>query len=219
MKISTFAIEAAKNAREASEKPFRWSAHHVKELIFFYLKGVDLDGSSKIQLTFGEPEENELVYSKILNASNYYIVDFDKKAYDKLSEKEREMYVLKESIIALKAIAELNQRVDVVGFLSEVEKKIIDSDFYLLVHVKKLDKIHKIKNIKYKVNRVINREVGEGWQCIVDVNGEVRKLWMHKIPHFLDMTEVFKRSDCSSQKYSIYDRLGKERFFVTHEGV
>lgn len=208
-------IEASRNIKSRNGNPFRWDAHHIKEILAFFLKGIDLDGSSKIQITFGPPDDDsKRNYHKILNSSNYIIADFNFKEYDLLSESKKELAIFDNAIYSLKEISIINDRPDLFDFISEIEKKILGIEFNLDIEIKKLAKTDRVNGAKLSVHRILNRNIGEGWQCILKGVNKFEKIWMHEVPHYLDMTDIFKYSEYSNFKYSVFDRLGKERFSI-----
>lgn len=85
--------------------PFRWSAHHVKEIFLSCLpKGYTLDGSSKITITCGSRTDDEPVYAQMLGTSRLYVEDFDFDFYKQATVEQRQEIILDLIVRSLREI-------------------------------------------------------------------------------------------------------------------
>ena len=78
MRFKILKIEASQAVKNQFEPPFRWMAHHVKEIYMEMLPDVVINGSQLIEIDCG-PQGDEEIFDNILGSTNHFVEDFDFK--------------------------------------------------------------------------------------------------------------------------------------------
>ena len=214
MKLRILTIEASKiKDIFPKEIPFRNFAHHIKEQFLFFLpKNVEINKSSKIEIVFG-PKGNEPLFDNVLGSTNYFIEEFDFKAFYELSDIEKEYIVLEKIKETLIKLSDKKVEIEIL----ETTKKLYENKFNLEIEIKKLSKYLTNKKRKISIFRILNKDIGEGWKYkIIDTNTKeiIEENWMTKIPNYLDKTDYFKKSIINEDKFIIVNNLEKVVFEI-----
>ena len=216
MKLTMLAVEASDGAVVPPEIPFRWLAHHVREVLLALLsKGLDVDGSGKIQVTCG-PKGEDVQYQQMLGTSNYFVEDFDFAQFSALTGESRDNYLLdiiQNSLIDMALRSGASPTVE--RAIKETADVVRAHDFSLKLRIPKLCKSSPSRRAKAEVFRCLNRVDGEAWCLQVTTKGvaEPSTTWLTERPHYVDMTGYFKKAEWSGERYLLRNRLGK----VVHE--
>ncbi len=217
MKLTMLAVEAADDVSMSNGVPFRWLVHHVREGVVALLpKGLDVDGCSKIQITCVPGRTQSEQYWQALGASEYVVEDVDFGRLHALPPRARDTCLLAVVEEALVDLAGRNDRGDAVETaIREACEALRHQDFSLVLPIARLSKTSPDRAARARVVRCLNREVGEAWRVeITRKSGAAPDVrWMTERPHYLDMRDVFARSEWSEGRFVVRNRLGK----VTYE--
>ena len=119
MKLNILTMENSEMARAnipPNVLPFRWLAHHVSEIFLMLLPKIDMNGSSKISVIFGQRGQ-EVAFDNVFGVTNYFIEDFDFKTFYSLSSHEQELTLLTELTKALLFIANRKEENKIISDL------------------------------------------------------------------------------------------------------
>lgn len=217
MKLTMLAVEAATDMSTPNGLPFRWSAHHVREGVLALLpRGLDVDGSSKIQITCAPGRARSRQYWQALGASEYVVEDVDFGRLAGLPSRERDICLLGLIEGALIDLAGRHHRGHAVETaIREACEALRRQDFRLDLPVPRLAKSSRDRTARARVVRCLNRDAGEAWRVEITTNSgaEPDIRWMTERPHYLDMRDVFARSEWAQGRFIVRDRLGR----ITYE--
>ena len=205
MKLSILDIERARGADRENELPFRWQAHHVKEIILSRLKGLDIDGSSKITLEFSSPPAGDDAYSQMLGTSNFHRDCFDFKLYESLAGFQKDKYLSDEIFDALIEVAKFAGNETAQVQLSVLKADILNTHFAQSELIDKISKKSVKNRIAVEIFRILNREVGEGWQYVLNHKDHIKTGWVNSVPDYLDGHEIYKKSFLNATSFWIID--------------
>jgi len=205
MKLSILDIERARGADREHELPFRWQAHHVKEIILSRLKGLDIDGSSKITIEFSSPPDGDDAYSQMLGTSMCHREGFDFRLYESLTGFQKDKYLSDEIFDALIEVAQLAGNETAKDRLSVLKLDILNTHFEQSERIEKISKKSIKNHIAVEIFRILNREVGEGWQYVLSHKERIKTGWINKVPDYLDGHEIYKKSFLNASSFWIID--------------
>lgn len=212
MYLKMIAVEASNRITLPAVPVFRWTAHHVKEIVLALLPPkFTLDGSSKIQVTCG-PRGDEPQYRRTFGTAHYFREDFDFQRYYELTPLERDqmlLQVLEESFLDIATSVDVGA--EVRDAISTTAKKVRACGFNLVLRSQNLSRCTPCRRLTVHVYRMLNREVGEVWSCKVrDRDGRlVHTELMGESPHYLDLTDFYKLSRWKGSVFEVQSRLGK----------
>jgi hypothetical protein len=215
VKLREIRIEASSAVSDHGVVPpdlvFRWTAHHVRELVAGCLpKAYILDGSSVFQITCG-PRGSAAQYSVLLGSSEYFAEDFDFAKYRAASPTERD-----ETLLTLidDSLSDVAARVgaDSSGIKAAVQQ-VRGLGVRRTVEVKKLGR-KLAGGERIRVVRTLSREEGETWRFRLTSRSEalLAEVAMGTVPNFLDRREYYARAEMVRGAYVVRTRLGKEAF-------
>ncbi|MEU0409287.1 hypothetical protein ABZ307_15935 [Streptomyces griseorubiginosus] len=217
MKLTMLAVEAAGDVSVPDGVPFRSLAHHVREGVVALLpKGLDVDGSSKIQITCVPGRTRSRRYWQALGASEYVVEDVDFDRFHALPPRARDTFLLALVEDALVDLAGRHQRGEAVETaIRGACETLRHQDFSLALPITRLSRTSPDRAARARVVRCLNRDVGEAWRIeITSSSGAAPDVrWMTDRPHYLDMRDVFASSEWSDGRFIVRNRLGK----ITYE--
>ena len=214
-KLNILTLEQTRAAiTPQKELPFRWIVYHVKELFMAFLPKIEINNSSKIQIDFGAKDDEE-EYDNFLGVTNTFVEDFNFEAFYNLDKRSQEHMILN---IIVNTLCEISQRqgedIEKVNIIKETANRVIESNFDLTVHIKRLSK--KSPNKLYSVNvyKCLKATCGEAWRCDIEntKSGDVTQKWMTKVPDFIDRRDWYKKVKITDTEYIIYDSFSKVVF-------
>jgi hypothetical protein len=208
-----FTVELSKSVKlPENVKPFRFYAHHVKEIFLaLFPNNLNINNSSKIAIEFGS-RGDEPIFNNVLGVTNCFIETFDFDNFYKLNDNEKELVLLENIKNALINIIRNNaDNENVIEQIIIIVNKIIENKFSLEIEVKKLSKISSDKKYKINVFRILNKEIGEGWKIIkIDRKTKqiIKETWMTNNPNYLDRTDFYKKAEIDEHEYIVKTDLG-----------
>ena len=213
MKLRTLTMEDSEMATANTPPnvlPFRWLTHHVSEIYLMLLPKIEINGSSKISIIFGQIGQ-EVAFDNMFGVTSYFIEDFDFKNFYSLSSHEKELVLLAELKKSLLLIANRKKENKFISdLITATADEVIRSGFNLQIPIKKLEKNSADRRFKMIVHRILNANVGEAWRCtIIDKSVSTEtEMWMTEVPDYLDRTDYYKRAEVKGNVYMIFDNLG-----------
>ena len=217
MKLRTLTMEDSEMATANTPPnvlPFRWLTHHVSEIYLMLLPKIEINGSSKISIIFGQIGQ-EVAFDNMFGVTSYFIEDFDFKNFYSLSSHEKELVLLAELKKSLLLIANRKKENKFISdLITATADEVIRSGFNLQIPIKKLEKNSADRRFKMIVHRILNANVGEAWRCtIIDKSVSTEtEMWMTEVPDYLDRTDYYKRAEVKGNVYMIFDNLGRLTF-------
>lgn len=212
LQLREIRIEASRLAPCLSGIPFRWTAHHVREIFTALLpRGYQHDGSSVIQITCG-PRGAEPQYHRVLGSSEYYVEEFNFTAYEQSSPADKEECLLRVLVDALCDIADrLGLSKDVVCTTAAAVRT---CGFRLSLPQPNLKKRVPGTSMYLEVVRCLFREEGESWTLrLATRTGQIiREFAINERPDFLDRRDMYRKARIDSHEYVLINRLGKTCF-------
>lgn len=219
MKFRILTLEVTKTANIPNGLPFRWLTHHVKEIFMALLPDIEINNSSKVEISFG-PRGEEAIFDGILGVTNCFVENFDFYNFYLLSPKEQDLVILDEIQKALISICLRNSNNQVaVDSIKNTICKIIDIGVELDININKLTKTTYDKRYRFKIYRILDRTVGEAWRChATDYNSQKEvDIWMTNVPSYINRNSYFKKAEIINNTYTIYNHLSKITFEINIE--
>lgn len=206
--LNMLCVESAAGAPKPSGKTvFRWTAHHVKELLLYFLpKRFELDGCAKFTLFCGHRPSAEPAYSSMLGASWSYVENFDFTAYYACEARQREEVLLAALVDALTRVAVAHGQP--TGPIQEAAQQVRSCGFSLELPVDKLSRASPDRRLKLTVFRRLSLEDGEAWGIhVADRNGvQLGTEWITERPAYLDLSTHFNVSRWDGDTFEIIKR-------------
>lgn len=222
MKLNMLVLMSADAVKLPEGTKFRWCVHHIAEgLLQMLPRRFELDGSSKVQLSFG-PRGSESTHFQCLGSTRLFVEDFDFGRFLSLSGSERDLLVLESAEKSLCWLATEHGGGDEVAMtIREAAEKLRQCDFRLRIPVPKLSKTDPNRQWKTEVVRHLDREHGEAWSLEVVAKDGRRSgiMWMKGEVGYLDRTDFFKKLTWVDGEARIMTNLGRVVFAVRPEAV
>jgi hypothetical protein len=206
--LNIICVESIDSAPEPpGDTMFRWTAHHVKEILLHFLpKRFELDGCTKFTLFCGHRPCDEPVYSNVLGASWSYAEDFDYATYYTRDARQREEAVLAALVGVLTRVAV--QHGNPTDPVREAAQEVRRCGFFLELSVARLSRTSPDRSHKLTVFRRLSHEDGEAWGIHVfgQDGAHLGTEWITDRPHYLDMTTHFSLSRWDGDVFEIVKR-------------
>ena len=215
MKFKILTLETTKLANIPNELlPFRWVTHHVKEIFMALLPNIEINGSSKIEISFGS-RGDEVIFDNVLGVTNFFIEDFDFLKFYSLTKNKQDIIIIeaiKDSLLAINKSQ--GNDLSVVNAIIMTANDVIHSDFKLQIPINRLGKKSSDKNYEVSVIRNLSAEVGEAWSCLIKnkKTNLISEKWITKVPDYLDRIDYFKTAEIKKDVYTIFNSFGKQVF-------
>ncbi|MEW8507195.1 MAG: hypothetical protein AB2598_10855 [Candidatus Thiodiazotropha sp.] len=145
-----------------------------------------LDGSSKIQISYGARNDRASQYKQMLGASNYFVEDFNFLSYFQDDESDRERRLL--SLIR-KSLVDIASRCGAdKAVIEDVADSVEKSEFRLRRKIKKLSRKVPDSPLKIAVYRNLSLADGESWSMeVLQKRDIVHKEVIGERPDYLDV--------------------------------
>ncbi|PBI92396.1 hypothetical protein BSF41_08780 [Flavobacterium sp. ACN2] len=210
MKFKLLTLEVTSLADlPANAIPFRFKVYFIKEIFMAFLPAIEINNSSKIEITFG-PKGNDNEFDGALGCTNVYIEDFNFKEFYNYNLEKQQNEILEIIVFQLiKLIEKQGKNFVLTDIIRETAKRVIESKFDLKISIKRLSKITPNKLYKINVYRCLNAKVGESWICEKEnrKNKLIMESLMTKVPGFLYRRDFFKVAQISNTGYIVYNRF------------